>query len=136
MSARQQMQLRIMRLVISALDRGDIAGAAEAARGVYAMLSEQDEPAATVEPHAVSRTRLAKILDCTPRHIANLERRGQIAAEATLGSGAGKRYIVEKVFASLGRAAPPASPARDEIAEEGREAMRRRARLRVVGGSS
>lgn len=125
----------ILRLALAAAERGDAASAADALRGLLAMTSERSNVAPT-QQRAVTRKTLAELLDCTPRHVSNLERRGQIAPEAILGSGAGKRYIVDKVFASLGRVAPTPEVVRDEIADDARAYVRRRAKLRVIGGSS
>lgn len=118
----------VLKLALRLAERGDAEGAAEALRGVLAITTAAAAPAAS-DPRAVTKKTLAKALDCSTRHIDNLERRGKIPRDAVLDEGAGKRYVIAAVFAALGRGAAVADP----IVEEGRAHARRKATLRVVG---
>lgn len=130
---RVDMHLAILKLALRAAERGDSEGAAEALRGLLTISGTTDEGAAP-ELRAVTKRTLARALECSPRHVDNLERRGRIPREAVLGEGAGKRFVIAAVFAALGRSARVAVV--DPIVEEGRAHARRKAKLRVLAGGS
>jgi hypothetical protein len=122
----------MLKLALRLAEKGDAENAAEALRGALAMRGSEPETNNTGELRAVKKATLAELLECSGRHIDNLERKKKIPPEGVIGEGSGKRYIVSVVFAALGRAAPKTDL--DRIREAARESERRRKRFAVVDG--
>jgi hypothetical protein len=124
----------VLKLALASIERGDREAAAELLRGALAMRAPETERAdrQPIELRAVRAITLAKMLDCTPRHVRDLERRGRIPPECIIGEGAGKRFLIAATFAALGKTPPKDT---NTEADEIRAYVRRRSKLKLVGGA-
>ena len=125
-------QLLLIKLALRACERGDTEGAVEALRGVLALDQTPAPARAASAPRAVGVVAFAGQFGYTSKHVHHLIKRGEIPAEAVIGSGRGQGILIEPALEALRAPGSAAPPVVDEIEREGAEYIRRRGRLRVI----
>ena len=123
--------LVLIKLALHACERGEVDIAAEALRGLLAMKEEEPKPAA-LDTRAVSSTEFAEMVSYSARHVWGLIARGVIPQEAVLGRGRSRRILIAPALDALRASGKVVAAPVDEIAREGAEHVRKRARWRVV----